>query len=52
MSNYKHVGSYTKSKGVIVLYYRNKTKVEYVVIGILLSFQLKIKNESVRILGC
>ena len=26
MSNYKHVGSYTKSKGVIVLYNKIKQK--------------------------
>ena len=38
-----------------MLYNRNKTKVKDVAIvqdGMLLSFQLKINNEYVRILGC
>ena len=44
MENYKHVGSHTKSRGVIVLYNKNKTKVDDVAIiqeGMLLSFRLK-----------
>ena len=52
MSNYKHVGSYNKSKGVIVLYIKNKTKVDDVAIiqdGMLL--RLKINIEYIRILG-
>ena len=32
MSNYKHFGSYTKSKGIIVLYNKNERNVEDVAI--------------------
>ena len=42
MSNYKHIESFIKSKDVIVLYNRNKTKVNDVAIiqdGMLLSFR-------------
>ena len=55
MSNFKHIGSYTKAKGVIVLYNKNKTKVDDVQIiqdGMLLSFWLKINTEYIRVLGC
>ena len=42
ISNFKHGGSYTKAKGVIVLDNKNKNKVDDVQIiqeGMLLSFQ-------------
>ena len=54
MSSYKHLGSYTKSKGVIVLYNKNKTKiydVSKIQGGMLLSFQMKINNNYIRVLG-
>ena len=54
MTSYKHVGSYNQSKGVIVLYKRNQTKIDDVSIiqeGMLLSFRMKIQNKYVRILG-
>ena len=55
MSSYKHVGSYTKSKCVIVLYNRNQTKIDDVSMnqeGMLLRFWMKINNKYVRILAC
>ena len=55
LSNYKHEGSYTKSKGVIVLYNNKQLKIEGVSIieeGMLVSFRWKIQNEPIRILSC
>ena len=49
MSSSKHVGSYTKSKGVIVLYDKNKTKVDDVSIiqeGMLLIFWMNINKDG------
>ena len=54
MSSYKHVGSYTKYKDVIVFYNKNKTILDDVSLiqeGMLLSFRMKINNKYVRILG-
>ena len=55
LSNYKHEGTYTESKGVIILYNNKKVKIEHVSIiedGMIVSFRLKIPNETIRILGC
>ena len=55
LSNFKHEGSYTESKGVIILYNNKKVKIEDISIiedGMLVSFRLKIQNETIRILGC
>ena len=55
LSNYKHVGTYTNSKGVVILYNNKKVKIDDVSIiedGMLVSFRLNIQNESIRILGC
>ena len=54
MSSLKHVGSYTKKKCVIVLYNKNKTKINDVKIiqeGMLSSFRLKTYTDFLRILG-
>ena len=55
LSNFKHVGSYTNNKGVIVLFNKNKTKVHNFHIiqdGMLVIFQLQIHTEQVRVLSC
>ena len=49
LSNYKHEGSYTESKGVIILYNNKKVKIDDVSIiedGMLVSFRLKIQNKT------
>ena len=49
------MGTYTESKGVVILYNNKKVKIEDVYTiedGMLFSFRLNIQNESIRILGC
>ena len=55
LSNFKHLGSYTINRGVIVLYNKNKVKIDdfhIIQAGSLISFRLQIHTEQVRILSC
>ena len=55
LSNFKDLGSYTNNKGVIVLFNKNKAKVDDFHIiqdGMLVCFRLQIHTEQVRILSC
>ena len=55
LSCYSHFGTYTKTKGIIVLFNKKKCKIEEIEIikeGMLVSFKATIQNESIRILGC
>ena len=55
LSNFEKIGTYTKSKGIIILYNKKKIKIEDLSIiqeGMLISFRLVVQNEEIRILGC
>ena len=55
LSNFTHFGSYTKSKGIIVLYNKKKCKIdnfELIQEGMLLSFNVSVQSEIIKILGC
>ena len=55
LSSYKVFGTYTKSKGIIVLVNKKKVKVDNIEViqeGMLLSFNVSAQNEIVKILTC
>ena len=51
LSNYKHVGTYTKKKGIIIIYNKTIVKIRYLKIikeGQLATFQIKANNDSIN----
>ena len=55
LSNFQHFGSYTKSKGIIVLHNKKKCKIDKIELlkeGMLISFNVSVQNEVIKILGC
>ena len=55
LSSFSHFGTYTKTKGIIVLFNRKKCKIDDIQIigeGMLINFNATFQNKTIKVLGC